>query len=293
MLSTSFIFLNYVCPSLGTILASATFSAPVTSLKKALLHQDLGDLNPTPWAFMTGNCLGWIAYSFITEDPFVLAANGPGFLISIWLNHGAAKLQFQSLCEISRQRLDSNIKVDGNSDDRLSDLPSSSRSVDGRTQPSLTSHEYWVLGILFMWTVILSAIVFFPMTTEQKQEVVGLCVNANLVVFYGAPLGTITMVLRLKHSSSIHRRTLAMTLFNTFFWSFYGIGVMDMWILVPNVCGLLLALFQLVLCCIFPKGDCCDEVAVEGNNRGVASLITEEDADDLQIGSTIACNSNL
>ena len=63
----------------------------------------LGNLNPTPWAFMTGNsdricivfsitwsisnflikimtgnCIGWIAYSYITLDLFVFFANAPG-----------------------------------------------------------------------------------------------------------------------------------------------------------------------------------------------------------------------
>lgn len=27
----------------------------------------LGDLNPTPWAVMTGNCTGWIVYSFLLK----------------------------------------------------------------------------------------------------------------------------------------------------------------------------------------------------------------------------------
>jgi len=274
MSSATVILLNYVCPSLGTILASATFSAPVTSLKQALLCGDLGDLNPTPWAFMTGNCLGWIAYSFVTEDLFVLAANAPGFILSIWLNHGAAKLQYQQLCRISHQSIDNNTITDDHSDE----IP---HDISGTGQSSLTSHEYWVLGILFVWTVILSVVVFIPTTTEEKQQVIGLCVNANLVVFYGAPLGTIAKVIRSKYSSSIHRRTMAMTVFNTFFWASYGIGVMDKWILVPNSCGLFLALVQLVLCCIFPKRERCDETGAEGSNRGVVSLIS--DVEDLQI----------
>mmetsp|Transcript_11238 Transcript_11238/g.13298 ORF Transcript_11238/g.13298 Transcript_11238/m.13298 type:complete len:290 (-) Transcript_11238:246-1115(-) len=288
MPSTTFIILNYVCPSLGTILASATFSAPVSSLKKALSAGNLGDLNPTPWAFMTGNCLGWIAYSFITNDLFVLSANAPGFILSIWLNNGASKLQYQELCQISRRQADcSNNKADNLEDSPLrnGDDFSATDQLDRRTLilPSLTAHEYWVLGIFFIWTTILSAIIFVPTSTEVKQQVIGLCVNINLIIFYGAPLSTIAMVLRTMDSSSIHRRTLAMTLLNSFFWGSYGVGVMDMWILVPNLCGVILGLIQLMLCCIFSRTADDDESAGENSGGRIELLVNEDDVESLRI----------
>jgi len=288
MPSTTFIILNYVCPSLGTILASATFSAPVSSLKKALSERNLGDLNPTPWAFMTGNCLGWIAYSFVTNDLFVLSANVPGFFLSIWLNNGASKLQYQELCQISRRQAHcSNNKADNLEDSPLrnrDDFPAIDQ-LDRRTLnlPSLTAHEYWVLGIFFIWTTILSAVIFVPTTTEVKQQVIGLCVNINLIIFYGAPLSTIATVLRTKNSSSIHRRTLAMTLFNSFFWGSYGVGVMDMFIVVPNLCGLALGFIQMMLCCIFSRTIDDDESAGENSGGRVDLLTNEDDVESLRI----------
>jgi len=219
MSSSTFIFLHYVCPSLGTILASATFSAPISSLNEALSHKALGDLNPMPWAFMTGNCLGWIAYSFMTKDPFVLVANVPGLIVSVWLNNGALKLQYYEQFEklhrqnnfgrtntstqpIAQRSEENNNHLDTNELDRQKcDL----------TVPPLTAHEYWVLAIILIWIGILSGITFFRTTTTFKKEVIGLCVNVNLIVFYGAPLSTILTVLRSKDSKSIHRRTLGTT----------------------------------------------------------------------------------
>lgn len=238
---------------------------------------------------MTGNCLGWIAYSFVTKDLFVFSANAPGFILSIWLNDGACKLQYQSMCQKSPNQPDYN----DNEADSLQEIPlgrsvndnsANNQLVDRRSYgvPALTPHEYWVLGILSVWTGILSAISFFPSTAEFKQELIGLCVNINLVAFYGAPLSTIAMVLRLKNSSSIHRWTLVMTLLNSFFWSSYGFGIMDMWILVPNVCGLFLALIQLVLCCMFPRTGNIDEILVSDNKKG-ERLPTRESSGDLQI----------
>ena len=44
---------------------------------------------------MTGNCVGWVAYGFLKEDPYVYVANAPGLVISCWLNLTAAKLIYQ------------------------------------------------------------------------------------------------------------------------------------------------------------------------------------------------------
>jgi len=55
-------------------------------LKEALQRGSLGDLNPLPWAFMTGNCVGWVIYSFMRKDLFLFIANAPGVFVSAYLN---------------------------------------------------------------------------------------------------------------------------------------------------------------------------------------------------------------
>ena len=54
----------------------------------------LGHLNPTPWAVMTGNCIGWLIYSYLINNLFLFFANAPGLILSVWLNMAAAKLQY-------------------------------------------------------------------------------------------------------------------------------------------------------------------------------------------------------
>ncbi|OEU22738.1 hypothetical protein FRACYDRAFT_161207, partial [Fragilariopsis cylindrus CCMP1102] len=87
---------EYVCPSLGCFIASAVFAAPIHDLSKALKLGSLGNLNTVPWSIMTGNCLGWCSYAYCTNDPFVLAANLPGLILSFWLNIGAANSSLTS-----------------------------------------------------------------------------------------------------------------------------------------------------------------------------------------------------
>ena len=106
--TAEYLILDLLCPSLGVILTTLTFAAPIQSLRERLALANnaaannnnrgcslgLGDLNPLPWAVMTGNCWGWIAYSYLTRDLFVLMANVPGLMVSVWLNLGAIKLQY-------------------------------------------------------------------------------------------------------------------------------------------------------------------------------------------------------
>ena len=54
----------------------------------------MGHLNPTPWAVMTGNCIGWLIYSYLINNLFLFFANAPGLILSVWLNMAAAKLQY-------------------------------------------------------------------------------------------------------------------------------------------------------------------------------------------------------
>lgn len=56
-----------LAPSLGVVFACMMNAAPIQSLKGALAAGYLGSLNPAPWAFMFGNCLGWTAYSYLTK----------------------------------------------------------------------------------------------------------------------------------------------------------------------------------------------------------------------------------
>jgi hypothetical protein len=42
-------------------------------------------LNPLPYCAMLANTVAWLVYAFLTADPYVLASNVPGVLLSTWL----------------------------------------------------------------------------------------------------------------------------------------------------------------------------------------------------------------
>jgi hypothetical protein len=67
MLSTREILLEYISPLLGAIFANMMFFAPMKDVRRAVQKGGLGHLNPTPWAVMTGNTLGWLTYSYLLK----------------------------------------------------------------------------------------------------------------------------------------------------------------------------------------------------------------------------------
>jgi hypothetical protein len=96
-LSPADIVLEYVCPALGMVIANVMFAAPYRDLQRAVhAGRGIGTLNPTPWAFMLGNCVGWTTYGVLKHNWFIFFANCPGFLLSVWLNLGAVKLLYQA-----------------------------------------------------------------------------------------------------------------------------------------------------------------------------------------------------
>jgi Sugar efflux transporter for intercellular exchange len=70
----------------GGLLSTAMYAAPIRDMRIALARGSLGDLSPFPFAMMSGNTFGWLVYAYLVWDPFLIAANLPGFVLSLWLN---------------------------------------------------------------------------------------------------------------------------------------------------------------------------------------------------------------
>ena len=94
MPSARTVVLNHVCPALGVLLGNSMWLAPLRAVGDAVDRGRLGSLNPAPWVAMAGNCIGWVLYSYLTEDLYVLAGNLPGVVLGLHFNLCAAKLLY-------------------------------------------------------------------------------------------------------------------------------------------------------------------------------------------------------
>ena len=256
------ILFEYVCPVGGCFLASSVFAAPINDLKQAMSIGDLGYLNTTPYAIMFGNCLGWCAYSYYTSDPFVLASNLPGLILSLWLNIGACKLQYLAQIRAINPNGDLFMEVHDDELDMGDGKPKFAKQQGVPLSIGLTSspQDRVLFTIISLWAIILVCVRWLSGLLHQMgvpvwepQTVVGILVNINLVFFYGAPLQTMKTVLETKSSDSIHTPTVTMNVINAVFWMSYGLTREDIIIYGPNGVGLFLGIGQVALCCIYPK----------------------------------------
>ena len=223
MLSPTEIILEYVCPLIGTFIALFMFMAPVSDVRTAVANGTLGTLNPTPWAVMTGNCIGWVTYSYLINSLWVFVPNAAGFMISIWLNMAAVKLQYSD--RIAKELRSSFVRLlDDNRKsfrglDRREDIINArnigdSKEVHTNSSPSSppppllptpvhtfvnlrnmalevttqkmeapAPHEKVVIGFIFIWLAVISLLFFIPKVNQEQYTVI-IGIVANVNTFF-------------------------------------------------------------------------------------------------------------
>lgn len=267
MASTQEIILEYVCPAVGVVLAIIMFLAPVKDLKSAIDKGELGTLNPTPWGFMLGNCVGWLIYGLLLKNVWVVMGNAPGLLISIWLNLGAIKLVYlghhraigkrdatvlSSFLEKAQPLGEGEGDVESQASGETKATDILQASPQSTTAP--TRHENVVMLMCAIWTVIGTVLgMVDSMSLESKVFLVGIVTNGILITFYGAPLSTIAQVLKEKSTASIHVPTMFLNTITSGFWCVYGVAINDYFIIGPNALGFVCGAIQIVLYMAFPR----------------------------------------
>jgi len=241
---------------------------------------------------MFGSCLAWVVYAMVNEVNIgykitMLLSNGPGLILSIYLNLCACKLQYQdymsgklkeefvkflyeqgntaSLSIQQQQCGDSKSISDEITTTRHNNNTSfiksqkfshliplvANLSVNDAISPA--NHEISVVIMSAFWLIVITCLVFIPMTAHTRTRIVAIIGNMLLVFFYAAPLSTIMTVLRTRSSATIHVPTMLLNTANSSFWFVYTLFQNDPWQYVANGIGSVVGLVQIVLACIFPN----------------------------------------
>jgi solute carrier family 50 (sugar transporter) len=219
----------------------------------------------------------------LKQDIFIFVGNAPGFLVSIWLNLQAVKLQYDSFrlqetrksiimafdeareatSEFLLNRKDNGTTTGTCTTNKEEDTDTqyifshASQIVSKVNAPAMIApahHEKLVLANAIVWIVVV-AIISYATTFDSntKELIVGIVVNLNLVVFYAAPLSVIYKVITQRTSDSIHICTMITNTLNGSFWAVYGLAITDPLIYVTNSLGAGLGIVQIILCLLFPR----------------------------------------
>jgi len=115
-------------------------------------------------------------------------------------------------------------------------------------------HQYSTLGIPGHMYFISAAIILFSVICglAGDQEIIGSFGVCLAVFLMGSPLSTLRTIINERSTASLPFLTSLTTFSNALSWSLYGLIIAhDPMVYIPNILGLLLAIFQLTLFVIF------------------------------------------
>lgn len=115
-------------------------------------------------------------------------------------------------------------------------------------------HQYSTLGISGHMYFISASIILFSVICglAGDEEIIGSFGVCLAVFLMGSPLSTLRTVINERSTASLPFLTSLTTFGNALSWSLYGLIIAhDPMVYVPNLLGLLLAIFQLLLFVIF------------------------------------------
>lgn len=174
----------------------------------------LGAFNPLPLVAMWANCVGWLVYSFLIKDLYVLASNEPGLVLATFMT----------------------ITCYGFADDKARDTMMGS-----------------LLFFSLLLSVSGAAICFWGLTHAQAVSFWGFVTVGILLIFYAAPLSSVAEVLSTRSSAALNEPLAAMAIVNGSLWATYGWAVADPFIWGPNAVGAVFGVFQVALCKTYPS----------------------------------------
>eukprot|EP00877_Chromochloris_zofingiensis_P005579 jgi/Chrzof1/15021/Cz09g24080.t1 len=208
------VLLKHVAPALGCVVAFMLFASPVKAVLQVRRQRALGALNPLPMVAMWANCVGWVVYSFINRDYYVLASNVPGLLLGTFMT----------------------ISCYGLADEKLRDT-----MMQG------------ILFFTLLISGSGITVSFGGFEHESVASIWGTTCVIILLIFYTAPLSAVAEVLKTRSSATLYLPFACMNVVNGLLWFAYGLAVGDIFIWGPNMVGICFGGIQVLLCLIYPK----------------------------------------
>lgn len=215
-MSASDTLLNYVIPSIGSVLCVILVASPLRALPQIYKSRELSSFNPTPYTLMIFNCVAWCTYAIGLRLPvsaFVFYPNCVGLLCGFILF--AVTYPIASLLIQKKMAIILFIMIAG-----------------------------------YIPTAFSINLVFAAATRQQLFGFIGIIVQ---LIFFSSPLETMSIVLKTKNAETIYWPLALTTVIAASFTSIWGIAINDVFITVPNVVTTLLGWVQLVLCLVYRK----------------------------------------
>ena len=155
------------------------------------------------------------------QDPFLFAANLPGFLMSV-----SMLMRLYAIADWN---------------------------VRGKIEWSLFLVSFFWFTLAFIITVFGDPTLLSIHESLSVESILGTGAVVACFGYYGFPLSTMAEVIRTRDSSSIEKNLATMSVVNASLWSLYGwFGINSAAVYIPNFAGLALSIVQMGLILTFP-----------------------------------------
>jgi uncharacterized protein with PQ loop repeat len=128
-----------------------------------------------------------------------------------------------------------------------------------------------------------------PEAKTAGEQLIGSFGVIYATLYYVAPLSTAAQVIRERDASSLYAPMIIVNITNAALWTMYGtLGVQDIMIWLPNLFGILLSIFQLILCYLYrsPHAKLSTNEGLELQAGPAVNPMTLEMADDSPVPSS-------
>lgn len=197
---------------------AAVFSAvamqitPIPTVRLIARAQSTGDLDGLPYIMLMFSACLWMVYGILRMDAIIMLPNITGLMLGGWYVG-----TYHSYCNNSTYR----------------------RSLDG---------YYQTCGFVAVSLLITLAVIGKNLGTS----IVGLTAAFFNVISYGAPLAGLRIVIRDKSTACMPAEVSIGNFVCSSLWLAYGCVVSDLFVIVPNLLGVVVGSLQIGLLAIFP-----------------------------------------
>lgn len=215
-------FTDIFMPFVGMIICNFMWYSPIPTIIKIREKRELGNINPIPFYATVMNCIGWTIYGLIQKNIFVFMSNITGILSGLFniIN-----------CLI------------------ILSLPTKNST---KLSKDYEYYERLFLFVIVFWFFMLLIMMFsFSYTDDNSlkniQEYIGTLCCVFTILYYFAPLSSMKEMIKKKDASEILYLPLLINTCNSLLWLFYAFFINDMYLLIPNLFGIVLCTIQFFL----------------------------------------------
>ena len=187
----------------------------------------MNDLNPLPFCFMYGNCLGWTIYGYLCNDYFITTSNFPGAALGAFYMASVMHVCGYEVALLDNEIWTSSLEDGEGKVDSVAEKEERSRLRQTREQQFTTLTIFlWACPLMWGFLGTLSFTYFVPELgnrgTNTAMLIIGSMCGVFAMAYFASPLSTAYQVIKEGDASSLYPPMVIANIINCSCWVVYG-----------------------------------------------------------------------